>query len=272
MVEPQTHTIGEYKLFVEEYKPDEISFPRPVVLVHGSFGGGFMWKMIAPMLATNGMHAFVPTLRGHGMSAELDLGQVSMQDYVDDVQETVNHFSLKNPIIIGHSMAGLVALMYGAQHGASAIIAIDPSQSKEVQGDLVDKNVIRGIPDIYDAMDAGMPSTPEGMAEAMPDIPSEVLMQMPEMLGQESGKARKERKLGISVPKDKMSMPLLFIGAEKGSSLLFGISIEKTRAMAKYYNSPIIEIEGATHPGIIMGTNTPKTTEAILKWLQNIFK
>lgn len=268
MTEPQAHTIGENKLFVEEYKPEEISFPRPVVLVHGSFGGGFMWKMIAPMLAENGMHTFVPTLRGHGMSGEVDLAQVGMQDYVDDVQETITHFSLKNPVIIGHSMAGLIAMMCGAQYGASAIIAIDPSQSKEVQGDLVDKAIIKSIPDVYDAMEAGMPMTPEDMSAAMPDIPEEMLMKMPEMLGKESGRARRDRKIGISVPKEKITMPILFVGAENGASLPFGISIEKTRAMAEYYNAPIVEIEGATHPGIIMGTHTPKTTEAILQWLQ----
>jgi len=88
------------------------------------------------------------------------------------------------------------------------------------------------------------------------------------MLGVESGVARSERKKGISVPKESLKAPVLFIGAERGTSLPFGIGIELVRAQAAYYGAPVVEIQGATHPGLLIGKHWKKTAEAVVRWLE----
>lgn len=271
-MKPQTHTTQEHGLTVSEYKPDNITFPHPVVLVHGSFGGAFMWDMMAPALADAGMHVFAPSLRGHGMSTKTNLGDVSMQDYVDDIHETVTTLGLENPVVVGHSMAGLIVMSYATQHPTSAVVAIDPSPSKEVQGESVAEETIAAIPDVYNIVDAGMPTDPSEVMAALPDVSQEMLMKLPSMLGSESGKARRDRKRGISVPKENLTSPLLFIGAVLGASVPFGIAIEKTRSMSEYYDAPLVEIDGATHPGIIMGSHTPEVIESMISWLKEVAK
>jgi len=63
-----------------------------------------------------------------------------------------------------------------------------------------------------------------------------MLMKMKDMLGMESGVARSERKKGISVPKESLGgAPLLFIGAELGKSVPFGIGTEKSKAQHEVY-------------------------------------
>ena len=103
----------------------------------------------------------------------------------------------------------------------------------------------------------------------LPDIYPWRLMKMKKKLGVESGVARSDRKRGVSIPKETLTMPLLFIGAEKGTSLPFGIGIEKATKQAKYYNAPVVEIENATHPGLLIGKHWKKSAEAILGWLRN---
>ena len=94
------------------------------------------------------------------------------------------------------------------------------------------------------------------------------LMKMKKMLRVESGVARSERKRGISVPKEKLTQPLLFVGAEKGTSLPFGIGIEKMRNQAEYYKAPVVEIRGASHPGLLIGKHWKKSAKAIFGWLK----
>lgn len=263
------HTLGLNNIFVEQLTPDEKSFSNPIVLVHGSFGGYWMWKMIASALAERGFETFALSLRGHKPGGETNLGSLVMQDYVEDVAVVVNELHLENPVIIGHSMGGLVALMYAAKNVVSAVISIDPSPPQEVAGTKPEDEVQK-IPDVYNAMDAGMPTDPQEVMKALPDIPAEMLIKMKEMLGPESGSARRDRKRGISVPKESIGAPMLFVGAELGDSLPFGIPLESTRKTAEYYGGEFTEIKGATHPGIIMGINANATAQKIEEWLNKI--
>ena len=53
-------------------------------------------------------------LRGHGTGPTVDLSRVSMRDYADDVAQLANQL-LPQPVLIGWSMGGLIALMVAAR-------------------------------------------------------------------------------------------------------------------------------------------------------------
>lgn len=250
------------KIFVQEKKAAEPPARGSAVLVHGSWGSSAMWMGYAEFLSHKGWDVYALDLRGHGKS-EGEVAGATMRDYVADVHQAVTERHLENPLVIGHSMGGLVALMYAAEHGAKALVAINPSKSKEVQGGGEKKE----YPAAYSPMDAGMPTDPMEVMSVFPDIPKETLMKMKEMLGMESGVARSERKLGISVPKEKLSMPVLFVGSELGGSVAFGIGIDDARPMADYYGKDIVEIKGATHPGILIGEHATTAATKIAEWL-----
>lgn len=261
------HFLKKNNLFVEELIPEVKSFPHPVVLVHGSFGNHMMWKMISSELVKNGFHCFAFSLRGHKPSGEVDLGKVGMSDYVDDIKQIVDEFKLDNPVVVGHSMAGLLVLMYAQSNPTYAVVSIGPSPSKEVQGD-VDEEKINGIADVYNAMDAGLPIDDMEVMKMLPDISKEMLMKMKEMLGDESGKARRDRKKGISV--SHLKVPLLILAGELGDSVPFGIPLDKSRKMSEYYNSDFKEIKGATHPGMLMGEHSDEVSKTIIDWLKDL--
>ena len=139
-----------------------------------------MWNMIASVLVKNGFHCFVPSLRGHKPSGEVNLGDVGMSDYVDDIKSVSEELNLENPVVIGHSMAGLLVLMYAQDNPTYAVISVDPSTSKEVQGD-PDEEKIKAIPDVYNAMDAGLPMDEMEVMKMLPDMSKDMLMKMKEM-------------------------------------------------------------------------------------------
>jgi len=265
--EKKTYSLGENNIFVEHLIPKEKTFNHPLLFVHGSFGGAFVWQQLTSYLSQRGFECFALSLRGHKPSGEVDLSKVSMGDYIDDVALVVNELKLENPVIIGHSSSGLLVLMYAAKNKVRAVVSIDPSPSLEIQGS-ADEETVKKIPLVYSPIDAGMPTDPAEMMKAIPDLSQEMLMKLKEMLGMESGLARRDRKRGISVPKEALTSPLLFFGAELGDSLPFGISFEKSQKMAGYYGGELIEIKGATHPGILMGEHTQEVAEKIEAWLK----
>ncbi len=250
------------QLFTHIQETEQKPVKGSIVLVHGSWGSSAMWMGYTQFLSQNGWNVYALDLRGHGKS-EGTVAGATMHDYVDDVAQVVTDHALTDSIIMGHSTGGLVALMFAAEHGAKAVVAIDPSPTKEVQGEGEKKE----YPTKYSPMDAGMPADPMEVMKALPDISQEKLMKMKETLGMESGVARSERKLGISVPKEKLIMPILFVGGELGESVPFGISIRTAQAMADYYEKDVLEIKGATHPGILIGKHAMETVQKIENWI-----
>lgn len=268
--ERKEYNIGTRKIFAERLTPDRRTFEPTLLFVHGSFGGYFMWRAIGETLAAAGFECAFLSLRGHKPNPEADLSKVGMEDYVQDIRDVIVALGLKSPVLIGHSMGGLLVLMYEKEFdGLAALISIDPSPSAEVQGRARDEDVLK-IPLVYNAMDAGMPSDPMAAMKAMPDISKETLTQMKSMLGMESGLARRERKQGISVPKETLKAPVLFIGGELGGSLAFGIPLASTKKMADYYAAEFLEIKGASHPGIIVGVKAHEVAEKIAAWLRGL--
>ena len=96
----------------------------PMVFVHG-------WccdrRFFEPQLRHFGRSSRVVAvdLRGHGASGSA--ASYSIEDFVTDVQAVVEAEGLQQPIVVGHSMGGVVALAAAASGLAAAAILVDPA-------------------------------------------------------------------------------------------------------------------------------------------------
>src|SRR5437773_7610976 len=98
--------VGDLTVAVQ--RPASPSTKPKVLLIHGMFGGAWYWERYQTQLARRGYESYAVNLRGHhGSRPVRDIGKVSLRDYVDDALEVAR--TLKDPIVIGHSMGGLVA-------------------------------------------------------------------------------------------------------------------------------------------------------------------
>ena len=88
-------------------------------MIHGAFCGGWAFEGYAAFFAAQGYRVITPTLRHHegrqfegarGLRAPRELGTTSMLDYADDIEALVRDLDMP-PVLIGHSMGGLVAQM-----------------------------------------------------------------------------------------------------------------------------------------------------------------
>lgn len=96
----------------------------PILFVHGAYSAAWIWaEHFLPVFADRGYPAFAVSLRGHGGS-EGDLSSASFNDYVDDVETAAKAISAA-PVLIGHSMGGLIVQHYVARGGkAKAFVAL----------------------------------------------------------------------------------------------------------------------------------------------------
>lgn len=78
-----------------------------IILVHGAFHGRWCFRKLIPTLEAHNHQVIAIDLPGHGVD-ETDPSSVTMDDYVTAVRQTIDTVEHVNPILIGHSMAGMV--------------------------------------------------------------------------------------------------------------------------------------------------------------------
>ena len=83
-----------------------------VLMIHGMWGSGAYWENWANYFEDRGFHCLRANLRHHGGDPAApphpELGTTSLLDYAQDLEEEIRRLA-SPPIIIGHSMGGLLA-------------------------------------------------------------------------------------------------------------------------------------------------------------------
>jgi pimeloyl-ACP methyl ester carboxylesterase len=99
---------------------------RPFLLLHGLTFDRRMWQPIAAALP-RGHRALALDLPGHGDSPSLERHHI--EEVAGAVYEAVLEAGMEAPILVGHSIAGLVATMYAGMFPAAAVVNVDGHMS-----------------------------------------------------------------------------------------------------------------------------------------------
>ncbi len=109
---------------------------RPTLLfVHGAFCGGWVWlEHFLPFFAELGWRCIAVSLRGHGKSpGKKQLDRFGIADYVADVASAATGLD-QPPVVVGHSMGGVVAQHYVQKHAASGLALLSPASLAGLSG------------------------------------------------------------------------------------------------------------------------------------------
>lgn len=102
---------------------------KHLVLVHGSWSRGDQWAPARAAFEQRGFTVHTPTLRHHELplaDGAPKIARLSLRDYVDDLVAMVGSLDTP-PLLLGHSLGGLLVQLVAARAAHVGMIAACPS-------------------------------------------------------------------------------------------------------------------------------------------------
>lgn len=101
-----------------------------IFMIHGMWGGPWYWENYRRFFGDLGYTCTAATLRHHDMDPGSfppdGLGTTSLLDYAEDLEKEILQLDEK-PIIMGHSMGGLLAQILGSRGLAQSLVLLNPA-------------------------------------------------------------------------------------------------------------------------------------------------
>ncbi len=117
-----------------------------IFMIHGMWGTSADWDNFRRFFERKGYVCIAPTLPYHDMdprsTPDQRLGTVSLLDYVEALEEDLRQVGTM-PIIMGHSMGGLLAQILGARGLAKSLVLLTPASPAGILG--ITPSVVRSF-------------------------------------------------------------------------------------------------------------------------------
>jgi pimeloyl-ACP methyl ester carboxylesterase len=198
-----------------------------IVMIHGMWGGSWYWEDYKKIFEGKGYRCIIPTLRFHDMDPKgipnPQLGTTSLLDYVKDLEEEIRRLD-SQPILMGHSMGGLLAQILGSRGLAKALVLLTPASPGGINA--LTPSVIRSFWSVF--MGYGFWKKPnrqtfdEAVYSMLQLLPPEEQRKVYNRFVYESGRAASEvgfwffdPKAASKVDEKKVSCPVLVISGSK---------------------------------------------------------
>jgi pimeloyl-ACP methyl ester carboxylesterase len=198
---------------------------KTIIMIHGMWGSGWYWENYAKYFEARGYRCIRPTLRFHDMNPQETpdprLGTTSLLDYVADLEKEI--LELKEaPILMGHSMGGLLAQILGSRGLARALVLLAPASPAGIIA--LKPSVIRSFWSMLMRWGfwrkPGRQKFEEASYSMLHLLPMEERKKTFERFVYESGRAASEigfwlfdRRKAAAVDGSKVTCPVLVIGA-----------------------------------------------------------
>ena len=108
----------------------------PVLLLHGGGQTRHSWRATAEHIVESGSVAYALDQRGHGESSWAEDADYSGDAHRSDIEAFVDHLSLDQFVLVGHSMGGFNAFNYAIHNSyrLAALVMVDAGPSMLTKG------------------------------------------------------------------------------------------------------------------------------------------
>ncbi len=101
-----------------------------IFMIHGMWGGPWYWVNYRRVFETEGYRCVATTLPYHDIDPrgvpDPQLGRASLLEYAEALEREIRQLDVK-PIVMGHSMGGLLAQILGSRGLAKALVLLTPA-------------------------------------------------------------------------------------------------------------------------------------------------
>jgi len=244
---------------------------HPLLFLHGFCESGEMWRHLADSLASQ-YRVICPDFPGFGNSP-LSQSIQSIEEVAEQLEDWIEALQIKNPIVLGHSMGGYVALELLDRMG-ERIKAIGLLHST-AYGDDEDKKKMRNRTLTFLKKHGAAKFVTSFVPQLFPEHRRSELAEAMEV-AMEDGKrasleglldytlAMRDRKNRMEVLYQYQGLKLLLAGTLDGA-----VKIESSRAQQGAYTH-YVELEGVGHLGMV--EEKEKTLAVIQNFVGEVLK
>lgn len=252
-----------------------VAAAKHVVLIHGSFSRGEQLAAARAAFEERGYAAHTPTLRYHELpmrEGATKVASLSLRDYADDLVAFVNSLD-SPPLLIGHSMGGLVAQLVAARTSHAGLVAACPGPAAGIIG-ATPTTFRMALPHLLRPRSWTKPWRPPTFEQSRRWITNtqtqDIAQEIHDGFVCESGRYLWE--ILLSVPKlskatvvdfPAVTAPVLVIGAECDRIVSAGIV---RRTAARYQHGTTVEIPRSDHM-VFSGAALSVTMSYIDDWM-----
>lgn len=257
------------KLEIITRHPAAEKYSTPLLFVHGAWHGAWCWDVhFLDFFAAQGFTAQAVSLRGHGRSdGRSKLRWTRIGDYVEDVADAAGQLP-SPPIVIGHSMGGLVVQKYLENHSAPAAVLLASVPPAGVLATTL--RLARRHPLIFAMINLKLSLYPLVATPALArenffsaSMADAAVQKYWEQLQDESFLGFLDI-LALNLPRPKKIVaPMLVLGAENDTVF----RPEEIRATARAYNTEAEIFDGMAHD-MMLEAAWQLVAEKIMAWLK----
>jgi pimeloyl-ACP methyl ester carboxylesterase len=222
----------------------------PILFLHGMFGGAWYFEKFQRAFAERGYPSYAVNVRGHHGSRPVpDVGRLSVHDYVEDALIAMRALPPApggtRPIVIGHSMGGLIAQKVAETGAASAAVLLSSAPPRGIS--VLSLRLLAlaptfGVPMVCSRALYPKPSDADDLV--FNRIPVDERASLFARFAPESGRAAREMAFStIPVNARRVRCPLLSISATEDHMVRPRIG----RQIARKYDAHYEEFPGHAH-------------------------
>lgn len=248
---------------------------KTIYMIHGMWCGGWVWDNFIRYFEKLGYQCIAPTLRHHNAKKNddphPDLGTTSLLDYISDLEKKITALDAP-PIIMGHSMGGLLTQMLGSRGLASSLVLLSTAPPAGVFAlkPTVLKSFFSSITTYGFWEKPIFPTFKEAVYSTLHQLSGDEQKEIYEKFVHESGKAGFEigfylfdKKGAAKVDETKVQCPMLVISGKKDR--ITPASVVKKTA-AKYKQAEYREFEEFGH-WVVGEPGWEKIAGYVAEWL-----
>jgi len=215
-----------------------------VLCLPGLFAGSWVFQRLLRLIAERGYPASAISYRGHPpLPPRQDIGRQSVADFAQDAANAVR--TLDRPVLIAHSLGGLVALLLAQQDLIRAAVLVSPAPPRgiSVLSPAILARMVKHLPALMLSR-SFQPTDADADALVLNRVPVHERGAIRRRFIPDSGRASREIALGIyDIPRSALRIPLLVVGSDDDRFIPPGVS----RRIAERYHAPFHLAEGHGH-------------------------